>query len=132
MNLGVCADEFGCHAFAFGARPGGADHRLRNVDADATRLRSQPSCRGDRRAARAAPDVQYPASRHGSNLFDEEVFERLEDAVEEILRVDPGSTRDAVPPRRLLVVTRARDIHDCHRLLMMGSDPLSESMSRGL
>ena len=40
----------------------------------------------------------------GGNRFDEQVFERLEHLVEQLLRFDPGASGGAVPKRRLLVV----------------------------
>ena len=65
-------------ALPFGARPGGGDHRLRDVDADAAASRAEPPRDGERRAARAAADVEHRLADRGRNLRHEQVLERLE------------------------------------------------------
>ena len=58
MGLRVAADEAYRRAFPF--RPGASrgDHRIREVDADAAALRAQDPRNGERRAARAAANIE--------------------------------------------------------------------------
>jgi hypothetical protein len=67
----------------------------------------------ERRAARAAADVEHPAARSGGHGLDEKVFERLEHPIEDRLRLDPALSANAFPELRLLVV---RLVCHTHRL----------------
>ena len=57
VDLRVGTDEACRRAFQFGAGPGGGDHRIRNVDADAAARRAEQPRDGERCAARAVADV---------------------------------------------------------------------------
>jgi hypothetical protein len=101
VHLCVGADEARGRQLACGPGPGGGDHRLGDVDADAGGFRSQQAGERERRAAGAAADVQHSASRSGGSPFQQEVLERREHPVERFLRVDPGVPGRAVPQRGL-------------------------------
>jgi hypothetical protein len=72
MRLRVGADEACGRAFPFGVGPGGGDHRIRNVDADAAALRSEQPRDGQRCPARTAADVEDAAFGSEGNRFDEQ------------------------------------------------------------
>ena len=59
-------------------------------------------CRSRRRAR---------GSRIRRHRFDEQVFERLEHLVDQLLRLDPGASGGAVPQRDLLVISPVGHIH---------------------
>ena len=60
-------------------------------------VRAEPPRDGERRAARAAADVEHALRAVARDRIDQQVLERLEQPVEHLLRVDPGVSGAAVP-----------------------------------
>ena len=92
--------------------------RRRGSDADATPARAERASDRERRRARAAADVEHAALPSGDDCLDEELLERLEHAIEQLLALDPRSSGDAIPERCLvfacgdIFVSFERGIHD--------------------
>jgi hypothetical protein len=112
VRLRVGANEARRRAFAFGALLRERDHRLRDVEADGGALGPELSCDGERRAARAATDVEHAPRFALADGLDEQVLERLEHAVERFLQLDPRSSGGVVPQRDLLFVRAVCRVYD--------------------
>jgi hypothetical protein len=96
------ANEIDANVGPLGARPSSSDHRLGDIDAGAATLCSEPPRGGDGRHTGAAADVEYPAGRTGTDLRDDQLCDRLERAVEQLLGLDPRLRGKAVPELLLL------------------------------
>ena len=82
-------------------------------------VRAEQPRDGERRAARAAADVEHALRPSRDDGLDEQVLERLEQPVEQLLRFDPGASGAAVPKGDLLVRWLAVvSCHDCSPRLL--------------
>ncbi len=123
MGLRVGAEELRRRALELGALFRECDHRLRDVDADGGgALRSEPPRDGERRAARAAADVEHALRLVLGDGVDEQVFEWLEQPVERLLRFDPAASGAAVPKGDLFCIGLLSGVHGGSPLVA-GSNP---------
>ncbi|MNT65312.1 hypothetical protein D3C72_2032840 [compost metagenome] len=108
MRLGIGEDELRRHLLRCGARLRGGEHG--GGDVDARRMAGRPG-HGHGGAAGAASHVKHGVRLKLGGGLGQQVFERLEQLVEDRLGIDPGIAGRAVPQRGLGVIGRAGGIH---------------------
>ncbi|MDR7133212.1 hypothetical protein J2X06_000396 [Lysobacter niastensis] len=108
--LGIGQDEARHRASYRGASPGDCDHRRGNVDAGARDGSPQSAGHRQRRTPCAAADVEDRATANRHRVH-KQALEGLEHAIQQFLRLDPGTAGHSIPEFRLFIAAVLRKLH---------------------
>ncbi|MNW03595.1 hypothetical protein D3C71_1995510 [compost metagenome] len=90
MVLRIAGDEMGVgQALGLGATAGGGDQGPRDIQSGASPLGRQSSGGGQGRRACTAADIKDVAGAAGCDGFRQKAFKRQEQAVQQLLLLDP-------------------------------------------